>query len=161
MAGKVYDLNDLPTDLEGIENMLADVNAEIADITDQLAEFDDEDEWAARAMAARRYRYTVRAKLEVRLRKLTSPKHDPLADEGKIAYAREIAKASQAKAAAKREAQERQAQMQREAAEAKAARVAASNARENARFMVLKAWLKTSHPDVWQEAVSVLDAVGE
>ena len=148
MAGKVYDLNDLPTDLDGIENMLVEVNAEIADITDQLAEFEGDDEWTARASGARKFRYILRAKLQARLDRLTRANSDP-------------AKAAQVRAESKREAQQLQAQMQRKAAEAKAERIRAANDHERMQFGMVKAWLKDKHPSVWQEAIAFLQSAGE
>lgn len=73
---KRYDLNALPEDRAGIMDMLAEVQAEIDDITAQLAEIEiDEDDpedlsWAQRAEKARRFRFLVRAKLDQRLKGL-------------------------------------------------------------------------------------------
>lgn len=144
---KTYDMNALPTEREAIEDMLVEVQSEIDDITAQLEEYDDTDVmWVKRAEGARRIRFTVRAKLERRLKRLDAP--DLIA----VQYAKAEATAANL---------ERQASIVAMAASARAARVEASNDRERQRFMLLKEWLKAHHPDVWAEGIAFLNSLGE
>lgn len=144
-----YDLNALPEDRDGIEDMLVQVQAEIDDISTQLAETEIEDEddrsWAIRAETARRFRFAVRAKLTQRLRKLEAA-HRPPSDALRMQEMRlEAARANA------------------EAARAKAARVADNLQRadrENrAKIRALLDWLRASHPALATEAMAVVRRV--
>jgi hypothetical protein len=66
-----YDLDNLPTTRPEIEDMLARVEGEIAEISEQMLTEEGDDGWAARARAARRFRFGLKAKLE-RLAAVTS-----------------------------------------------------------------------------------------
>jgi len=62
-----YDWDNLPTDKDEIEDMLAKVEGEIAEITAQLMTEDRGGDWLLNARKARSFRFKVKAKLERRL----------------------------------------------------------------------------------------------
>ncbi len=62
-----YDWDNLPTDKGDIEDMLAKVEGEIAEITAQLMTEDRGEDWVVNARKARSFRFKVKAKLERRL----------------------------------------------------------------------------------------------
>lgn len=62
-----YDWDNLPTGKDEIEDMLAKVEGEIAEITAQLMTEDRGEDWVLNARKARSFRFKVKAKLERRL----------------------------------------------------------------------------------------------
>lgn len=74
-----YDWDNLPTGKDDIEDMLAKVEGEIAEITAQLMTEDRGDDWVLNARKARSFRFKVKAKLE---RRLAGPEH--AAAEGQV-----------------------------------------------------------------------------
>ena len=141
--GERYDLNDLPATQPEIEELLARVEGEIAEISEQMLTEDGDDGWAARARAARSFRFTVRARLERKLSALLPPVEDPRA---KIA-------------ASKLEAQRLNAEAAKRKAEQSAANIEANNIIERRRLRALVTWLQAEHPALVEAAFKVMDEV--
>lgn len=74
-----YDWDNLPTGKDEIEDMLAKVEGEIAEITAQLMTEDRGEDWVLNARKARSFRFKIKAKLE---RRLAGPEH--AAAEGQV-----------------------------------------------------------------------------
>lgn len=153
------DMNNLPSDREAIEAMLIDIQAEIDDITAQLAEVeigdDDDQAWQGRALAARNVRFKARAALTAKLAKMDKAQADA-----------EVAGPRTELALIKLEA--RRLQTQAAAANVEAARIAAerreknierANSETRVKFRAAMDWLKVNEPDVWGRLVDHLQTV--
>lgn len=141
--GERYDLNDLPTTQPEIENLLAQIEGEIAEISEQMLTEDGDDGWAARARAARSFRFTVKARLERKLSAFLPPVTDP----------------HERIAAAKLEATRLNNEAAKRKAEQSAANIEANNIIERRRLRLLVAWLRAEHPELCEAAFKVMDEV--
>lgn len=146
-----YDLKALPTDVDGLVDMLAAVQADIDDITCQLAEIDaDNDDWERRAVSARKYLFGVRAKLNIALRRAETA--SGLRGDRSMRISKQMAKNENLRL---------QKQIAEEAAARKAERIAASNSVERRRLSAVLDWLREHHPAIVDDLFAVMRAIGQ
>lgn len=146
--GERYDLDALPNTRPEIEDLLARIEGEIAEISEQILTEESDDGWAARARAARaraarRFRFRVKAKLERRLSAFLPAAADP----------------RERIAASKLEAQRLNAEAAKRKAEQSAANVEANNIIERRRLRALVTWLRTEHPEMVEAAFAIMNEV--
>lgn len=141
--GERYDLNALPDTQSEIEDMLAQIEGEIAEISEQMLTEEGDDGWASRARAARSFRFKVKAKLERRLSAFLPATKDP----------------RERIAASKLEAQRLNAEAAKAKADAKTVNVTASKTRDQLRLGAVVKWLRAEHPELVEAAYAVMDEV--
>ena len=141
--GERYDLDALPNTRPEIEDLLARIEGEIAEISEQMLTEESDDGWAARARAARSFRFRVKAKLERRL----------------SAFLPAVADPRERIAASKLEAQRLNAEAAKAKAAQKTSNIMATNIEQRRKLGALIRWLRAEHPEMVEAAFAVMAEV--